>query len=181
MLRQFAGHLQKCVQEADETMRALFTEVRRETWREIVATVFELDLDDIPTLDPVEARELMHKVSSKMVEPAILMEIQKRSAKIQDDNDEMLLAKKHELLQDILINDVYLGGSPSLTEEAGFGSGPASYAKMQCALTDHEGDPLMAQYAASAMIKIFQAAGIDVDSINGPGLSAAPTAPGVPT
>jgi hypothetical protein len=72
-----------------------------------------------------------------------------------------------------LIEKVYLGDSPnSLVEQSGFGPGPLGYAKLQCALSDHEGDPLMADYAASAMMKILQAANIDIDSIQGPGLGA---------
>jgi hypothetical protein len=45
------------------------------------------------------------------------------------------------------------------------------YAKLQCALADHEGDPLIAQYSAAAMVKMFEAAGIELSDIQGPGLS----------
>lgn len=174
-LTMFAQHLTMFIQqEADETMRELHTELRRDTWREIVATVFQLDVKDIPILSIVDARNLMHAVSSKMIEPDTLLAIQNQTSKIQDDNVDIELARKHRVLQEILVEQVYLGGSPSLVEELGFGSGALGYAKLQCAMTEHEGDPLMAQYAASAMMKILSAAGIDIDSIQGPGLSNTP-------
>ena len=82
----------------------------------------------------------------------------------------MEVALKHKVLQDIIVNSVYLGGNPSIVEEAGFGNGPEAYAKVQCAMSDHEGDPLIAQYATSAMIKIWQAAGLDISSIQPQGV-----------
>jgi hypothetical protein len=87
-----------------------------------------------------------------------------------DPDPEMELAKKHQVLQDVIVNHVYLG-EPSVTEQFGFGKGPQAYAKLQCAMSDHEGDPLIGQYASSAMMKIFSAAGLDLSSIQGPGLS----------
>jgi len=60
---------------------------------------------------------------------------------------------------------VYLGGEPSLVEEGGFGPGAIGYAKAQCAMADHEADPLVAQYAASSMQKIWEAAGLDMEAI----------------
>ena len=82
----------------------------------------------------------------------------------------MEVARKHQVLQDVIVNSVYLGGNPSVVEEAGFGSGPEAYAKVQCAMSDHEGDPLIAQYASSSMIKIWDAAGLDISSIQGHGV-----------
>lgn len=41
----------------------------------------------------------------------------------------MEVAKKHAVLQEVIVNTVYMGGSPSLIEETGFGSGPEAYAK----------------------------------------------------
>lgn len=175
----YAQHLTVCIQSADATMRELFTEMRRDTWREIVATVFSIEPKDIPILSIVDARKLMHKVASKMMEPDTLLAIQNQTAKIQDNDIAMELQRKHKILQEILVERVYLGVDSSdnaqqmsLVEETGFGSGAVGYAKLQCALSDHEGDPLMADYAASAMMKILSAAGIDIDSIQGPGLGA---------
>jgi hypothetical protein len=81
-LAQYAQDLATCIQSCDETMRELFIEVRRDTWRELVATAFALDTTDIPTLDIVEARNLMHKVASKMMEPDILLQIQSEASKV---------------------------------------------------------------------------------------------------
>ena len=82
-----------------------------------------------------------------------------------DENPQVEVALKHKVLQDVIVNSVYLGGSPSIVEEAGFGAGPVAYAKAQCAMSEHEGDPLIGQYASSAMIKIWEAAGLDISSI----------------
>jgi hypothetical protein len=177
-LNLYAQHLHACLQQVtDETMRQLFVEVRRDTWREIVSIVFDVPLSELPVLTIVEARNLMHQVSSKMMAPDTLLIIQTQTAKISHDDLAVEIQQKHGILQTILVNHVYLGvhdndDGLSLVERAGFGSGPVGYAKLQCALSDHEGDPLMADYAASAMMKLLAAAGIDIDSIQGPGLGA---------
>lgn len=87
-----------------------------------------------------------------------------------DEDAEVEIAQKHQVLQDVIVNHVYMGGTPSLVEEAGFGKGAQGYAKLQCAMSDHEGDPLIAEYATSAMMKIWSAAGLDLSSVTGPGL-----------
>jgi hypothetical protein len=166
-LTKYAQDLSKCVSEADETMRDLFSEVRRDTWRELVATAFDIKVEEIPVLSIVDARNTMHKVSSKMMEPDILLEIQTKTAKIEDSDPEVEVAMKHQVLQEVIVNSVYMGGSPSITEEAGFGNGPEAYAKMQCAMSDHEGDPLISQYASAAMMKIWEAAGLDLSAMQG--------------
>jgi hypothetical protein len=170
-LNLYARHLAVCIQTSDSTMKELFTEVRRDTWREVVGTTFHLDAKDIPILSIVDARNLMHKISSKMIEPDLLLQIQQRTAKITGPDPNIVLQEKHKILQDILVTQVYLGGNPSLVEQVGFGTGAQAYAKLQCAMTDHEGDPLMAEYASSAMLKVFRASGIDVNNISGPGLN----------
>jgi hypothetical protein len=130
-LQAYAHDLATCIQQSDDTMRDLFTEVRRDTWRELVATCFQLDKEDIPTLEIVDARNLMHKVASRMIAPEVLLKIQTLASKIENEDVELELAAKHQVLQNIIVNDVYLGGSPSLVEEFGFGSGPEAYAKVQ--------------------------------------------------
>lgn len=176
-LGQYAKDLAGVIESADDTMRELFSDVRRDTWRDLVSTCFKIDKDDIPTLSIVDARNLMHKVSSKMIEPDTLLEIQTLTAKIEDSDPEVEVAKKHQLLQHVIVNRVYLGGNPSLVEEAGFGNGAQAYAKMQCAMSDHEGDPLIAQYASAAMMRIWEAAGLDISSIQGAGLPNAGATP----
>jgi hypothetical protein len=83
----------------------------------------------------------------------------------------MEMALKHQVMQDVIVNTVYLGGSPSLVEKSGFGSGAVGYAKVQCALSDYEGDPLIAQYASSAMKELCKAAGVDHELVEGSGLN----------
>jgi hypothetical protein len=169
-LTKYAMDLAECIQStSDITMQELLRDTRREIWREIVATTFNLNITDIPTLSIVDARNIMHKIASKMIEPDILLEIQQRVSIISDDNPDMEIAKRHQVLQDIIVNRVYLGGNPSIVQEAGLGSDETAYAKLQCAMSDFEGDPLIAQYASSAMVKIWTAAGLDIDSITGGG------------
>jgi hypothetical protein len=174
-LTQFAQDLALCIQNTDDTMRALISETRRDTWRELVATCFDLDVSEIPSLEIVEARDLMHKVSSRMIEPLVLQEIQNACAKIENSDPEQEVALKHQVLQNVIVNEVYLGGNPSLVESSGFGPGARGYAKLQCAMSDHEGDPLIAEYATAAMIKIWSAAGLDISSVTGPGLANQPS------
>jgi hypothetical protein len=176
-LTQYAHALQQCIQDEalDETMQELFAELRRDTWRELVATAFDLNVADIPVLSIVDARNIMHKVSSKMMEPSVLLEIQNKTAKLRNEDDyDMELANKHQVLQDIIVNHVYMAptgtGSGSskgktLVEESGFGPGAKGYAALQCAMTDFEGDPLIGQYAAAAMTKVWEAAGLDISSL----------------
>jgi hypothetical protein len=173
-LNAYALHLAQVIEKTDDTMKELFAEIRRDTWRGVVGTVFQIKPKDIPILPIEQARELMHRVANRMVDPDILLSIQNQTASIQHDDEQVVLQMKHMILQKILVDDVYLGGSPSLVEQIGFGSGASGYVKVQCALSDHEGDPIMANYASTSMMKILSAAGIDIDKIEGPGLSTNP-------
>ena len=74
---------------------------------------------------------------------------------------------KHQIIQDIVVNQVYLGGSPCLVEELGFGSGEKGYAIMQYIMSYHENDPLCTQYTSSAMMRLWQAAGLDLSQSAG--------------
>ena len=72
------------------------------------------------------------------------------------------VTRRHQIVQEVLVNTVYLGGSPSLVEECGFGPGEAGYVKLQCVMSEHQADPLIAQYVGSATMKLLEAAGIDL-------------------
>lgn len=75
------------------------------------------------------------------------------------------------MIQAVIVDQVYLGrsdDSPSIVQEAGFGDGEVGYAKLQCTITDHEGDPLIAHYGGRAMMKILETAGIDPKSLQQP-------------
>jgi hypothetical protein len=52
-------------------------------------------------------------------------------------------------------------------EEAGFGVGEKGYASMQCAMSEHEGDPLIGQYAGAAMQRVWEAAGLPLSALQG--------------
>eukprot|EP00977_Amphora_coffeiformis_P024926 scaffold17669_cov140-Amphora_coffeaeformis.AAC.1 len=167
-LTKYAQHLSECLQQADDDIRDLFTEIRRDTWRELVAAAFDLQPDELQSVSIVEARNIMHKVSSKMVSPEVLEEIKSRCTELPpSDVEEHMLAEKHRVLQHVIVHSIYLAGNPSLVEEAGFGSGDKAYAKIQCALSDHEGDPLINEYAAAAMAKVWEAAGLPLNAGQG--------------
>ena len=102
----------------------------------------------------------------------------------------MEMGLKHGIIQDVVVNHVYLGGDPPLVEELGFGSGPKGYALMyvlqmspflflaryshhlhslvhrQYVMAYHENDPLCMQYTSSSMVKIWKAAGLDLSNVN---------------
>lgn len=63
-------------------------------------------------------------------------------------------------LQHVIVHHVYMSGNPSIVEETGFGEGEKGYAALQCAMSEYEGDPLINQYAAAAMGKVWEAAGL---------------------
>ncbi|CAB9515141.1 expressed unknown protein [Seminavis robusta] len=170
-LETYTRHLAEFMQhKCDDEERDSYKKVGQETWQELLATAFDLDTDNIQTLSIVDARNIMHKVSSKMQEPDVLMKIQKECAKLPHNPDiELELTQKHMVLQTIIVNDVYMGGSPSLVESCGFGSGEKGYAYLQCVMAEFESDPLIAQYAGAAMARIWEAAGLDMNSIQNAG------------
>ena len=90
----------------------------------------------------------------------------------------MEMGMKHQVIQDVVVNQAYLGGNPSLVEELGYGTGPKAYAMMQYVMAEYETDPLCMQYTSSAMVKIWQAAGLDLS--NNPAAAKMPmSTPGV--
>ena len=146
----------------DEQVQLTIRLGRREAWRTLVAKAFDIDTDTIPEMSIVDARNYMHQVASKMQSPEILLQIQQSVSRISHPEDEGIeLQMKHAALQDIIVNQVYLGGDNSIVELAKCGPGPQGYAKFQCALGDFEGDPLIAEYTMSAMKKMLEAAGLE--------------------
>lgn len=102
-LTKYAQDLAQCLEGVDDTTRDVLTDIRRDTWRELVSLAFDLHPDQMKSLSIVDARNLMHKVSSKMVEPSVLFEIQSRCSKIPDEidgNPEMALAEKHRVVRE---------------------------------------------------------------------------------
>jgi hypothetical protein len=82
-----------------------------------------------------------------------------------DDNVQIEMAQRHHIVQETLVNEVYLGGDPCLVTELGFGKGPQAYVKMQLAMAEHQSDPLVGQYVGVAMMQILKAAGLDLNAM----------------
>jgi hypothetical protein len=148
-----------------------FRRIGRETWRDMLVTAFDLDADELESreeLSIVDARNIQHKVSSKLQEPQVLELVAQKCAEIPaQSSPEMEMGMKHQVIQDVVVNHVYVGGNPPLVEELGFGSGGKGYATMQYVMAYHEADPLCQQYTSSAMLKIWQAAGLDLSGSPG--------------
>jgi len=165
-LAQFVGT--KC----DPATQEEFRSKGRDTWREMLATAFDLDKDMIAEkhqdeLSIVDARNIVHKVASALIEPNILEEVATRVGQLPPQSDPQIeMGMKHSIIQDVVVNNVYLGGESPLTEELGFGSGPKGYALMQYVMAYHESDPLCMQYTSSSMSKIWKAAGLDLGESN---------------
>merc|ERR1719296_398321 len=117
----------------------------------------------------------MHKVAERMQQPEILELVAKKCAEIvPTDNAADDMAHKHHIVQEVLVHHVYLnnneddnnnGGKPSLVSECGFGEGEKGYVFMQCVMAEHQNDALVAQYIGSAMMRLLQAAGIDMAAL----------------
>ena len=161
-LQHYAKHTQDFFDNlSDETQEIHFKTARQEIWRKLVSTSFDFNIRDVPQLTVVEARNHMHLVTSKMCSPDILLLIQKKVGRIThpDDVNQEAIAK-HNALQKILVEDVYLGSK--VLSDMGFENGGRGYAIFQCAISDFEGDPLIQQYQAAAMKKVWEAAGLDI-------------------
>jgi len=172
--QQLAELIQKSSPDVQEEIRMQ----GRDMWREVLCLSFGLDLESAFTnsaqqggeLSIVEARNIMYKVAQRMQEPELLEKVAKLAASAPSSgsgaNDNTY---KHSIVQDILVHDVYLGKKnekdSSLVEECGFGSGERGYVQMQCLMAEHQTDPLVAQYMGTAMVKILESAGIDLENL----------------
>lgn len=139
----------------------------RDAWRKTLRLAFALDDDDDGSKDElsiVDARNMMHKVSQRMQSPEVLERIAKM---VEGDDDDPVrdTNRRHTAVQRVLVEDVYLGGETSLVEECGFGPGEKGYVRLQCAMAEHQNDPLVAQYVGGGMAKVMQAAGIDLSRL----------------
>lgn len=82
-LETYTRHLADFIQnKCDDDQKERFQKVGNKTWRQLLATAFDLDVDNMKPLLIVDARNIMHKVSSKMQEPQILMKIQKECGQL---------------------------------------------------------------------------------------------------
>lgn len=141
----------------------------RDTWRCVLSSAFDIPLKEIEEseLSIVDARNVMHKVSQKMMEKEILDVIGKKCDAVEGPESGSAtmtpaeMQMRHTIVQEALINHVYLGGEPSLVSECGFGEGERAYIFMQLVMSEHQADPLVSQYVSTAMVEILKAAGLD--------------------
>jgi len=180
-LASYTRDLEECVARRSSSSSATVDDDRllreledrsRETWVTVVATTFDFDPDDVPTLTPEEARNLSYKINTRMVEPDVLAAIQAGAdgaaemvAHLRDDDLET--GERHRVVQQVILDRVYLSSpkSEGIVESAGFSAGDdgddaveVGYAKMQCALYPHRNDPFIARTGATAMARVWQAA-----------------------
>jgi len=156
-------HLAELMRTAPPDEQEVLRRAGRDSWRRTLCLAFGLeDTPEEEEVSIVDARNIMHKVSQRMHEPNVLAKI----TKLVEDEKSDDITKRHTAVQQVLVEDVYLGrehtSSSSLVEECGFGPGEVGYVRMQCAMAEHQNDPLVAQYVGSAMQKVLQAAGIDL-------------------
>jgi len=164
----YTQQLAQFVSTCEPAVQDRFREVGRTTWRDMLVNTFELD-DELASgkydeeLGVVDARNASHKVASKLIEPEILEAVATRCGQLPSDSDpEVEKGMKHQVIQDVVVNQVYIGGSPSIVEELGYPSGEKGYALMQYVMSYHESDPLCMEYTASSMEKLWRAAGLDL-------------------
>lgn len=167
-LQLYNQHVAMFMRNADPTTQEDLRVNTRDVWRFVLSTAFDISMDQIESSEMtiVDARNLMHKVAQKMQDPVILESIAQKCGKLESTGTpDMDMAMKHQIVQDTLVHDVYLGGSPSLVEECGFEDGEKGYVFMQCVMSEHQNDPLIGQYVGSAMLQLMKAAGIDMSQI----------------
>jgi hypothetical protein len=164
--RQLATFMHNADPDTTEDLRLK----SRDLWRQVLATAFDIPLEDTiqksDMLSIVDARNIMHKVAQKMQSPDILEHIAGQCARLESTGDQAKdFAEKHQIVQETLVHEVYLGGEPmSLVEECGFEPGERGYVFMQCVMAEHQTDPLIGQYIGSAMMKVLQSAGVDLSA-----------------
>lgn len=176
----YTQHLSQAVSLSPPEVQDQLRVSGRDTYRMVLAGAF-----DIPTLlsdqktkgevSVVDARNIMHKVSLRMHDPELLEKVAKRCANISSvgttpEAQQMEIARKHAVVQDVMVSDVYLSkgsnaNGVTLVQECGFGDDEEGYVRMQSAMAEHQGDPLITQYVGSAIMKLLQSAGIDMEAL----------------
>lgn len=176
---QFNEYVSTAAPETQERLRKL----GRDVWRQVLSIAFDIPQEQMmrkgaatdaqEELSIVDARNIMFKISQKMMEPSLLESISRQVAnataaatttasnKDSSDSNNALLTMKHTLVQQVLVNEVYFGDNGILLTECGFPPGEEGYVALQCAIAEHQTDPLVAQYMGGAMMRVLQAAGLD--------------------
>jgi len=171
-LASYNTHLAMLMQNIDPDTREKIRISGRDMWREVMTMAFNVSLKDEPVkeMSIVDARNLMYKVSQRMIEEDILGSIRQQCEALEPLSDQIQdMARKHQIIQSVLVHQVYLGTSnihkKSLVVESGFEDGEKGYVRMQCIMAEHLNDPLVGQYMGSAMMQILQAANLDLGAI----------------
>ena len=179
-IAMYNQHLAELMQNSPPDVQENLRIQGRDLWRKVLCLAFNLDMekDMRNEISIVDARNIMHKVSQRMQEPDILEKIAKlaATASLSEGNIDSSTfganvenTRKHTIVQQVLVHDVYLGptkeSSKSLVEDSGFGKGEKGYVQMQCLMAEHQADPLVAQYMGGAMMRLLQAAGIDLQAM----------------
>jgi len=159
-LSAYQQQLSVLLQTASPAVQEYHRTASRDLWRYIVRTAFEVEDIHKEERSIQDARDMMFKVSSAIGEPRILEEVARRCANEAPGKDD--IQKKHNVVQEVLVKDVYLYGSPTLVSTLGFGEGEEGYVRLQCSLAEHQNDPLIQQYMGTAMSRLLYAAGVDM-------------------
>jgi hypothetical protein len=173
----YTQHLQQALATCSPEVQDMLRIAGRDTYRMVLANAFDLpflmeEQESKGELSIVDARNIMHKVSLRMQAPEVLEKVAKicstASVTMNDSPEaqQIDMARRHTVIQQVMVDDVYLsGGSSSLVSECGFGEGEDGYVKLQFQLAEHQGDPLISQYVGTAMMKLLEAAGIDLAAL----------------
>ena len=139
----------------------------RDTWRLVLSTAFNVPLEEIESkeMSIVDARNAMHKVSLRMLDQTFLDIVKKKCDAVEAPREDGMtpaeMQMRHSIVQEAMISHVYLGGEPTLVSELGFGEGERGYVFLQLVMSEHQSDPLVAQYVSSGMMQVLNAAGLD--------------------
>lgn len=90
-----------------------------------------------------------------MQSEGILQIVAKKCASLPKVEGPLDEAQRHHIVQQVMVNDVYLGGDPPFIEDFGFGKGEKGYVRMQMSMADHQNDPLVAQYIGSGQSRPY--------------------------
>mmetsp|Transcript_54889 Transcript_54889/g.116617 ORF Transcript_54889/g.116617 Transcript_54889/m.116617 type:complete len:333 (-) Transcript_54889:78-1076(-) len=174
----YSQHLTEALRLSPPDLQEEMRVAGRDNYRMVLAGAFDVpslveEQKERGELSVVDARNIMHKVSLRMQDPEVLEKVAKRCGTYAATNDspearQIELSRKHTAVQETMVDDVYLSrkeGGASLVEECGFGEGEGGYVRMQSAMTEHQGDPLIAEYMSAAMTRLLQSAGIDIGAL----------------
>lgn len=141
----------------------------RDLWREVLSKSFDMPMDTIDSeeISIVDARNVMYNVSQKIIQPSTLDKITEQTSSLPKITDKLKdMQQRQNIVQNIMVHDIYL--KDNFLVECGFPHGEKGYVLLQCALAEHQRDPLIAQYVGGAMGQALMKAGIDLNSLQAP-------------